>query len=93
MNSHPVRCCLFNGWMVLATLLSLGEGLGVRGSLGVRGPFPLPWEREWPAHSRLVQYRLAVSAYFPLSHPLVTSLPRLSAPYRRRAKAVVPPEE
>ena len=43
------------------------------------------------AHSRLVQYRLAVSAYFPLSHPLVTSLPRLSAPYRRRVKPA-PPE-
>jgi len=48
-------------------------------------------DRAWKsAHSRLVQYRLAVSAYFPLSHPLVTSLPRLSAPYRRRAKPVTP---
>lgn len=44
------------------------------------------------AHSRLVQYRGVVSAYFPLSHPLVTSLPRLSAPYRRRLKPVPPPD-
>ena len=49
-------------------------------------------DRAWKsAHSRLVQYRLAVSAYFPLSHPLVTSLPRLSAPYRRRKKPSPPP--
>ncbi len=44
------------------------------------------------AHSRLVQYRGVVSAYFPLSHPLVTSLPRLSAPYRRRPKPIPPPD-
>lgn len=44
------------------------------------------------AYSRLVQYRLAVSAYFPLDHAMVQSLPRLSAPYKRRVKVSEPPE-
>jgi hypothetical protein len=48
-------------------------------------------EAVWKAvHPKLVQFRMAVAASFPLDHPLVTSLPRLSAPYRRRVKPPVP---
>lgn len=51
-------------------------------------------EEAWKAvYPRLVQFRGAVSAYFPLDHPLVLSLPRLSAPYKRRVKPDAPPDE
>ncbi|MEX2243302.1 MAG: hypothetical protein WD716_05580 [Fimbriimonadaceae bacterium] len=51
-------------------------------------------DRVWnDARSRLVQYRGVVAASFELSHPLVRSLPRLSQPYKKRAKAVVTPPD
>jgi hypothetical protein len=44
-------------------------------------------DRVWKeARSRLVQYRAVVTGSFELSHPLVLSLPRLSQPYKKRAK-------
>ena len=49
-------------------------------------------DRVWKeARARLVQYRAVVSASFELSHPLVLSLPRLSQPYKKRAKPQPPP--
>ena len=42
-------------------------------------------DKVWSAaHARLVQYRLAIAGLFPTGHALLSSLPRLSAAYRRR---------